>query len=91
MTQWTLQDAKTRFCALVEAALAGQPQQVITHSETAVVVLSMNEYDRLHNRSAENASSFIEHLLTIPSGDDNFEFERIPLSSRPLKESDGDS
>jgi antitoxin Phd len=25
---WTLQDAKNKFSAVVEAALAGQPQQV---------------------------------------------------------------
>jgi prevent-host-death family protein len=28
VAQWTLQDAKNRFSAVVEAALAGEPQRV---------------------------------------------------------------
>lgn len=85
MTQWALQDAKNRFSAVVDAALAGQPQQVTRRGKPAVVVLSVNEYDRLRNHTAQSASSFIEHLLAIPSGDDDFEFERMPLSPRPLE------
>ena len=36
---WTLQDAKNRFSAVVDAAMAGQPQQVTRRGKPAVVVL----------------------------------------------------
>jgi len=85
MTQWALQDAKNRFSAVVDAALSGQPQQVTRRGEPAVVVLSVDEYNRLRNHKARGTSSFIEHLLAIPGGDDDFEFERMPLSPRSVK------
>ncbi len=85
MTRWALQDAKNRFSAVVDAALSGQPQQVTRRGKPAVVVLSVKEYDRLRDHTARSASSFIEHLLAIPGGDDDFEFERMPLSPRPVE------
>ena len=85
MTQWALQDAKNRFSAVVDAALAGEPQQVTRRGKPAVVVLSVTEYERLRREPPEDAPSFIEHLLAIPNGGDGFEFERIPLSPRSLE------
>ena len=37
---WTLQDAKNRFSAVVEAALAGTPQEVTRRGKPAVVVVA---------------------------------------------------
>jgi prevent-host-death family protein len=85
MTQWALQDAKSRFSAVVDAALAGEPQQVTRRGKPAVVVLSVREYERLCKQPPEEIPSFIEHLLAIPNGGDEFEFERIPMSPRPLE------
>lgn len=82
MAQWALQDAKNRFSAVVDAALAGEPQQVTRRGKTAVVVLSVKEYERLRNNPPEFATSFVEHLLAIPGGDGELEFERIPLAPR---------
>ena len=84
MPDWSLQDAKNRFSAVVDAALAGEPQQVTRRGKPAVVVLSVKEYERLRSQPPEDLPSFIEHLLSIPSGGDDFEFERMPLSPRPL-------
>ena len=50
---WTLQDAKNRFSAVVDAALAGQPQEVSRRGKPAVVVLSAAEYARIHARIAD--------------------------------------
>ena len=47
MTTWQLQDAKNRFSAVVDAALAGEPQQVTRRGKPAVVVLAVSEYERL--------------------------------------------
>ncbi|MTH76989.1 type II toxin-antitoxin system Phd/YefM family antitoxin [Paracoccus aestuariivivens] len=63
---WTLQDAKNRFSAVVEAALAGEPQAVTRRGKPAVVVLSAAEYDRMRAAAAENRGSFITHLLNFP-------------------------
>ena len=44
---WTIQDAKNKFSAVVDAALAGTPQEVTRRGKPAVVILSADEYHRL--------------------------------------------
>ena len=83
MTDWALQDAKNRFSAVVNAALAGEPQRVTRRGQPAVVVIAVEEYDRLRGREPGSSPTFVEHLLAIPKGGD-FDFERLPLDSRPL-------
>jgi prevent-host-death family protein len=65
---WTLQDAKNRFSAVVEAALAGQPQEVTRRGQPAVVVLAAEEYHRLVAAATERRGSFADHLLGFPGG-----------------------
>lgn len=52
---WTLQDAKNKFSSMVDAALAGAPQEVSRRGKPAVVVLSAadtNDYSQeLHRRA----------------------------------------
>ena len=81
MTEWQLQDAKNRFSAVVEAALAGDPQRVTRRGKPAVVVLAVDEYERLRSLEKANAPSFVDLLLAIPQGGEDF--ERIPLAARP--------
>ena len=47
-SKWSSQEAKNRFGALIGAALAGVPQRVTRRGQPAVVVLSVEEYERLH-------------------------------------------
>ncbi|MYA59108.1 MAG: type II toxin-antitoxin system Phd/YefM family antitoxin [Chloroflexi bacterium] len=82
MTDWQLQDAKNRFSAVVDAALAGSPQSVTRRGKPAVVVLAAEEYERLCRLEKANAPTFAELLLEIPQ--DDLEFERMPLSDRSL-------
>ena len=82
MTEWQLQDAKNRFSAVVEAALAGDPQRVTRRGKPAVVVLAVDEYERLRSLEKANAPSFVDLLLAIPQGGEDF--ERIPLAARPM-------
>ena len=49
MDAWPLQDAKNRFSAVVNAAMAGIPQQVTRRGKPAVVVLAAEEYERLRH------------------------------------------
>jgi len=66
---WTVQDAKNKFSAVVDAALAGTPQEVSRRGKPAVVVLSADEYHRLLKGAVEARESFAVHLMAFP-GDD---------------------
>ena len=77
---WTLQDAKNRFSAVVDAAMAGRPQEVTRRGRPAVVVLSAEEYHRLVAGAAERRESFAEHLLQFPGGD----FDRMAARPRDV-------
>jgi len=82
MVQWPLQDAKNRFSAVVDAALAGNPQEVTRRGKPAVVVLSVAEYERLCHMEKAAAPSFADLLLAIPR--DGEEFDRLRLPERSL-------
>ena len=82
MAEWPLHDAKNKFSALVNAALAGEPQRVTRWGQPTVVVLAAEEYERLCRLEKSDAPTLSELLLDIPQ--DDGEFERLPLSARPL-------
>ena len=65
----SLQDAKNRFSAVVEAALAGRPQKVSRRGNPAVVVLAAEEYERLVKAAQTQRGSFQEHLMALPADD----------------------
>ena len=80
MAEWSIRDARNKFSALVNAALAGEPQLVTRRDVPAVVVLSADEYDRLCRVAKANAPTLSQLLLEIPQGDG--EFQRLPLPDR---------
>ncbi len=82
MMEWPLQDAKNKFSALVNAALAGEPQRVTRRGEPAVVVLAAEEYERLCRLEKADAPTLGELLLSIPQ--DDREFDRLAVPPRPL-------
>lgn len=63
---WTLQDAKNKFSAVVEAAQHGIPQRVTKRGIEAVVVVSAEEYERLLKLDRGPKKSFRDHLLDFP-------------------------
>ena len=63
---WTLQDAKNKFSAVVEAAQRGEPQRVTKRGVEAVVVLSVEEYERLSKLRPKPKKTFVEHILSAP-------------------------
>lgn len=81
---WTLQDAKNKFSAVVDAAMKGEPQHVTRRGQDAVVVVSSEEYDRLTGLAAQAKPkmTFVEHLLSfpkLPEGmEDPFDFDDRP-------------
>lgn len=66
---WTLQDAKNKFSAVVEEAMAGRPQEVTKRGKPAVVVISSEEYARLVGVAGAVRERFAEHLLAFPSAE----------------------
>ena len=82
MVEWPLQDAKNKFSAVVDAALAGEPQRVTRRGHPAVVVLAVEEYDRLCRLERASAPTFGELLLEVPQ--DDGEFGRLPLEPRAI-------
>ena len=66
----SLQDAKNRFSAVVEAALAGRPQMVTKRGKPAVVVLSAEEYGRLVQDAKGARERFADHLMAFPGDAD---------------------
>ena len=82
MTEWQLQEAKNRFSAVVDAALAGAPQRVTRRGIPAVVVLAVEEYERLRHLEQAKAPTFADLMLGIPQDDE--EFDRLPLPPRPV-------
>lgn len=77
---WTLQDAKNRFSAVVDAALAGTPQKVTRRGKPAVVVVSDAEFTELLKAARQARPSFAEHLLSFPAG----ELERGEVKPREV-------
>jgi antitoxin Phd len=63
---WTLQDAKNQFSRVVAAAERGRPQFVSKRGRSAVVVLSVADYERLAAAGGDPSGNFVEHLLAIP-------------------------
>jgi prevent-host-death family protein len=76
---WSIQDAKDRFSAMVEAARS-RPQTVTKHGKPAVVVMAAEEYDRLRQLERLRAPTFVDHLLSMPR--DDGEFERLTAQPR---------
>lgn len=76
----TLQDAKNRFSAVVDSALAGRPQEVSRRGKPVVVIVSVAEYRRLVNAAEANRPSFADHLLDFPGG----EIERVDATPRDV-------
>lgn len=81
--RWSLQDAKNSFSTVVDAAVNGRPQTVTKRGKPAVVVLSIEEYERLHQRLDAGTPSFVDHLLAMPQGD--AETERRPVALRDVE------
>lgn len=81
---WSVQDAKNSFSAVVDAAQS-EPQTVTRHGRRTAVIVAADEYDRLQRLgpAAAPKKSFIEHLLSMPQ--DDGEFERMPVKFRDVE------
>ena len=82
MGDWSLEDAKSGFHAVVKAAMEGTPQRVTSGRKELVVVVDAAEFDRLKRVESASAPSLPELPLAIPQ--DDGEFERIDVAPREI-------
>ena len=86
-SQWRLQDAKTQFSQLVDAALRGEPQHITRSGKPAVVVLSEEALESLQRSAHVAAPGFVAHLLAIPKqkeGENEAKVDRASLTLRDV-------
>lgn len=81
--QWSLQDAKNKFSAVVDAAQQGRAQIITRRGVPSVVVVSVKEFEKLQSYEANQSPSFIDLLLDIPR--DDGEFQRIDVQMRDFE------
>ena len=81
MADWSLQDAKNRFSAVVDSAVAGTPQRVTRRGRPAVVVLAAAEYERLRRLEKTGGPTLADLLIAIPQDDEELERLRVPFRS----------
>ncbi len=79
---WSLQDAKNSLSAVIDAAQL-EPQTVTKHGRRTAVVVAAEEFDRLNAAYGRPAKTFVEHLLDMPQGGEDF--ERIPFAPRDVE------
>jgi prevent-host-death family protein len=65
----SLQDAKNRFSAVVDAALAGRPQEVSRRGKPVVMVIAVEDYKRLVREAQAHRGSFADHLMAFPGAE----------------------
>lgn len=78
---WSVQDAKNRFSAVVEAPRR-EPQTVTKHGKPTVVIVDAAEFERLRSIDQVQAPSFTELLLAMPKGDGAF--DRLDIVPRDV-------
>jgi prevent-host-death family protein len=82
MKRWSIQDAKNRFSEVVEAARR-KPQTVTKHGTPVAVIIDVTEYERLRKVERARAPSFVDMLLAIPKGGEDF--ERVQVQPRDFE------
>ena len=80
---WSVQDAKNRFSEVVEAARR-LPQTVTKHGKPAVVVMDVEEYERLRHLERAQAPSFVDALLAMPQDDGDFPRRNVRMRDLDL-------
>ncbi|HEX9297117.1 MAG TPA: type II toxin-antitoxin system Phd/YefM family antitoxin [Polyangiaceae bacterium] len=78
--KWQLQDAKNRLSEVVESALTGGPQVITRRGKDAVVVVSMQHYERL----TRPAGRLIDLLRRAPRVRGGLARERDPDVGRDV-------
>ena len=82
-SRWSLQDAKAQFSEVVRRSLDTGPQVVTRNGEDAVVVVSVQEYNRLSRPRLPG--SLARFLAESPLADVHLDIARPRSSGRSVK------
>ena len=77
---WQLQDAKNKFSSLVNQAREHGPQIVTKHGKDAVIVLSIEEYNKL----VKPQKSLVQFFQDSPLAQEDISFERSKEKPRDI-------
>ena len=80
-SSWSVQDAKNKFSAVIEAARSA-PQTVTKHGKPAVVVVDAAAFARLRGIDPAGAPAVTGRLLAMPK--DDGEFDRLDVVPRDI-------
>jgi prevent-host-death family protein len=78
---WPLQDAKARFSELVRYARSHGPQHVTVHGRASVVVLAVEEFNRL--QGAATGRSLVDVLQSSPHPEISID---VPRATMPVRD-----
>jgi prevent-host-death family protein len=81
MRRWQLQQAKAQLSGLVKSCQDSGPQEISVRGESAAVVLSMRDYDRLRKATRPG---FVAFLRQSPLRGLDLAIERSPSSVREV-------
>jgi prevent-host-death family protein len=78
---WQLQEAKNKFSNLVDKARHDGPQIVTRHGKESVVIIAIEDYQKLNKPT----SDFISFFKKSPLSDINLDLTRDKSSSRDIE------
>jgi prevent-host-death family protein len=78
---WQLQDAKNKFSKLVEKAQSEGPQFVTKHGKESVVVISMEEYQKM----VKPKSNLYQFIQASPLSETSIIIERDKSTARNIE------
>lgn len=81
VARWKLEDAKARFSEVVRNARKDGPQRVTVRGQDAVVVMSVEEFERLV--PAKPRTPFVEFMESLHLG--GLDLERDPDRGRDVE------
>ena len=79
---WILQDAKARFSELVRRVHSEGPQHVTVHGREEVVIVSVEEFNRL--KGQQTGVALIAAMQASPDRDVDLEPKRAPMPVRDV-------
>lgn len=78
---WQLQEAKNKFSNLVDKARHDGPQVVTKHGKESVVIIAVEDYQKLN----KPASDLISFFKKSPLSDINLDLTRDKSASRDIE------
>lgn len=77
---WQLQEAKNKFSQVVDRAIHSGPQTITRHGEKTVVILAVEEYQKLQGREG----TLVEFLRQSPLVGSNLSITRSKDTGRDV-------